>query len=255
MLGDAPLVIGRGDDCDIRISDCSVSRRHACIRLEPDGYCAVDLESTNGTLVNDTAVTQARLTDGDYLHVGNHIYRFLAGGNVEAEYHEEIYHLIISDALTGIANKRCLLEFLERELARSSRHRRPLSVVMMDIDEFKSVNDRLGHLGGDFTLREMALRLRKVIRRDELFARYGGEEFAIVLPETDATGAVKMAERIRQEVENQVFKFEGETYHITISLGVAVTTGDHAMTGYDLIGKADDKLYQAKREGRNRVAV
>ena len=95
-------MIGRGDDCDIRIGDCSVSRRHACIRYEADGYVAVDLDSTNGTFVNDVAVSQGRLQDGDYLRVGNRIYRFLAGGNVEAEYHEEIYRLIISDALTEI---------------------------------------------------------------------------------------------------------------------------------------------------------
>jgi two-component system, cell cycle response regulator len=254
-LNQAPLLIGRGDDCDVRIPDNSVSRRHACIRPDPEGYYAFDLDSTNGTFVNDVAVEQTKLKDGDTLRVGNRIYRFLGGGNVEAEYHEEIYRLIISDALTGIPNKRCLLEFLERELARSARHRRQLSFVMFDIDEFKNINDRLGHLGGDHTLRELAACIRRTIRRDELFARYGGEEFAVVLPETGSEGAATMAERIRKVVENHQFTFESITYRVTISLGVAVTTGDKTITPYDLIGLADDKLYQAKREGRNRVAV
>ena len=254
-LTQAQVLIGRGDDCDLRIGDNSVSRRHACIRPDDGGYCAIDLESTNGTFVNDAAVEHVKLKDGDTLRVGNHIYRFLEGGNVEAQYHEEIYNLIISDALTGIANKRCLLEFLERELVRSARHHRPLAFVMFDLDEFKTVNDRLGHLGGDHTLRELASFLRGHIRRDELFARYGGEEFGVVLPETDRAGAIGMAERLRKQVEERTFQFENVTYQITISLGVAVTSGDKPMTPYDLIGLADDKLYQAKREGRNRVAV
>jgi diguanylate cyclase (GGDEF)-like protein len=254
-LNGTPLVIGRGDDCDIHISDCSVSRRHASIRQEGDGYYAIDLGSTNGTFVNDIPVAQSKLADGAYLRVGNRIYRFLDGGNIEAEYHEEIHRLIISDALTEIPNKRCLLEFLERELARSARHHRPLTFVMIDIDEFKAINDRLGHLGGDHTLRELASCVRGIIRRDELFARYGGEEFAVVLPETDRDGAQVMAERIRAQVEQNAFQFEGQDYPVTISLGVAVTTGDQAMTVNDLIAMADDKLYTAKREGRNRVAL
>src|SRR5207247_3830386 len=138
-----------------------------------DGYYAVDLQSTNGTFVNDVPASICKLKDGDYLRVGNCIYRFLAGGNVEAEYHEEIYRLTIIDALTGIHNKRYLLEFLDRELARSARHHRPLSLVMLDIDRFKAVNDELGHLAGDFTLRELLSLAKEAIRKEELCVRYG----------------------------------------------------------------------------------
>jgi GGDEF domain-containing protein len=187
-LGDAPMVLGRGNDCDIRINDHSVSRRHARIQPGADGYYAVDLQSTNGTFVNDIPASICKLRDGDYLRVGNCIYRFLAGGNVEAEYHEEIYRLTIIDALTETYNKRYLLEFLDRELSRSARYSRPLSLIMFDLDRFKSINDDLGHLGGDFTLREMAACVRTCVRKEELFARYGGEEFIIVLPETNMEG-------------------------------------------------------------------
>ncbi len=113
-------MLGRGNDCDIRINDHSVSRRHARIQPGADGYYAVDLQSTNGTFVNDVPASICKLKDGDYLRVGNCIYRFLAGGNVEAEYHEEIYRLTIIDALTETHNKRYLLEFLDRELSRSA---------------------------------------------------------------------------------------------------------------------------------------
>src|SRR5207249_2912359 len=222
-LTDQPLVLGRGTDCEIRINDHSVSRRHARIQPGADGYYAVDLQSTNGTYVNDVPASMYKLKDGDYLRVGNCIYRFLTGGNVEAEYHEEIYRLTIIDALTDIHNKRYLMEFLDRELARSGRYSRPLSLLMIDIDRFRVVNETLGHLGGDFTLRELAARIKGNIRKEELFARYGGEEFAVVLPETPREGANILGERLRSVVEGQAFHYEDKVYHVTASLGVATT--------------------------------
>ncbi len=252
-LADKPLVIGRGSDCELRIQDHSVSRRHARIQPGADGYYAVDLQSTNGTFLNDVPASMHRLKDGDYLRVGNCIYRFLAGGNVESEYHEEIYRLTIIDALTDIHNKRYLLEFLDRELSRSGRYARPLSLVMIDIDRFRAINEDLGHLGGDFTLRELSARIKGNVRKEELFARYGGEEFAVVLPETTGDGAVALSERLRTVVASQPFTYEDRSYSVTVSLGVATTTGDETMTPSALIRQADEKLYQAKHQGRNRV--
>src|SRR5262245_10417699 len=118
---DEPLVIGRASDCDIRINDHSVSRRHARIQPGADGFYAVDLQSTNGTYVNDVPTSMYKMKDGDYLRVGNCIYRFLMGGNVENEYHEEIYPLSIIDGLTEIHNKRNWTEFRDADLGRSSR--------------------------------------------------------------------------------------------------------------------------------------
>lgn len=253
-LSDTPLVIGRGSDCEIRINDHSVSRRHARIQPGADGYYAVDLQSTNGTYVNDSPASICKMKDGDYLRVGNCIYRFLTGGNVEAEYHEEIYRLTIIDALTDIHNKRYFLEFLDRELSRSSRYDRPLSLVMIDIDRFRVINEEMGHLGGDCTLREMAARIKGTIRKEELFARYGGEEFAVVLPETTSEGAVCVAERLRCAVAQEPFIYEARSYNVTISAGVATTRGERNITCHDLIREADQRLYQAKHEGRNRVA-
>jgi diguanylate cyclase (GGDEF)-like protein len=254
-LTDSPVVLGRGNDCDIRINDHSVSRRHARIQPGADGYYAVDLQSTNGTYVNDIPASICKLKDGDYLRVGNCIYRYLAGGSVEAEYHEEIYRLTIIDALTDIHNKRYLLEFLDREIARSARYSRPLALILLDLDRFKAVNDDLGHLGGDFTLREVAACVKSSIRKEELFARYGGEEFVIVLPETTLEGASSVAERLRSLVAKHIFHYEGKSYAVTISLGVSTTSGDPTMTPHELIRLADEKLYQAKNEGRNRVCV
>ena len=128
-------------------------------------------------------------------------------------------------------------------------------MLLFDIDHFKAVNDQMGHLGGDFTLRELALRVKGGIRKEELFARYGGEEFAVVLPETTREGAIHIAERIRGLVEAQPFAYEERNYSLTISIGVATTTGEEALTPAELLRQADDRLYQAKRDGRNRVAA
>lgn len=256
ILGAKPVIIGRGEDCDIRILDNSVSRRHARIEHLPDGFHVLDMQSTNGTFVNDQPSTvddPLLLKDGDYLRVGNCIYRYLAGGNVEAEYHEEIYRLTIIDALTQIYNQRYLLDFLEREVLRTSRHGRPLSIVMFDIDRFKLINDEMGHLVGDYTLRELSSCVRKMVRREDLFARYGGEEFSLVLVETNITQALEAAERVRQEVEKHVFRVEQQSFQLTISLGVVECPSDGTATPNELIRRADENLYEAKRTGRNKV--
>jgi diguanylate cyclase (GGDEF)-like protein len=253
-LGGRSVTLGRGDGCDVRINDQSVSRTHARVEGAENGYEVVDLQSTNGTFVNDAPITTRRLKDGDYVRVGNCIYRFLAGGNVEADYHEEIYRLTIMDALTDTHNKRGLFQFLDHELARSERHQRPLAIVMMDIDHFKALNDRLGHLAGDATLRELAACVRGHVRKVDLFARYGGEEFVLVLPETTREGALACAEQIRLRVESHSFQFENEAYQVTISLGVAATMGDASLTPAGFIAEADANLYRAKHAGRNQVA-
>src|SRR5205807_7991315 len=109
--------------------------------------------------------------------------------------------------------------------------------------------DLLGHLGGDFTLRELAAFVKDGIRREELFARYGGEEFIVVLPETDYERALLVGERIRQLVESHLFQYDGESYQVTVSLGISVTQGTEPLTPQELIRRADVKMYQAKREG------
>jgi two-component system cell cycle response regulator len=255
-LGPEPVVIGRNDDCAVHNPDASVSRCHARITRGDDGHYSVsDLGSTNGTFVNNASRRYSLLRDGDYLRVGNCIYRFLAGGNVEAEYHEEVYRLTIIDGLTQIHNRRYLGDFLEREVLRTVRHERSLAVLLLDIDHFKAVNDEMGHLAGDVALRELCARVRSVIRPDELLARYGGEEFAVVLPEADVTSAREMAERIRLLVEKRPFVFNDRSYRLTISVGVAVLSGGESLTIEALLNRADTNLYRAKQAGRNRVVI
>ena len=180
------------------------------------------------------------------------IFKYLAGQNVETAYHEEIYRMTISDGLTTVANVRYLNEFLEREFARSRRYGRHLGLILLDIDEFKRVNDDLGHLTGDYVLRELAQVISRRVRREELLARYGGEEFILVLPETTKDGAAKYADALRKIIERHDFVFEGNHIHITVSIGVGGFDPNMGRP-MDLIRVADERLYEAKRSGRNRV--
>lgn len=248
-------IIGRATEATIAIDADSVSRRHARVFFDVGAFIFEDLGSTNGSFVNDRRVERVVLRDGDIIRIGAAILKFLSGSNVEAAYHEEIYRLTILDALTGVHNKRFFLEFLEREVSRSQRHSTTLALVLFDIDDFKRVNDAHGHLGGDAVLQEISRRLRPRIRREDLLARYGGEEFACVLPDTTRSGAAIFAEALRIIIERDPIDYQGAPIRVTISLGVAVHTMDEPSTATELIRRADEKLYQAKHDGRNRVVV
>jgi two-component system, cell cycle response regulator len=251
MRGADEIVIGRGADCGIQVDRDSVSRKHAKVTRAGEMWQVVDLGSTNGSYVNDAQITQCSLRDGDLLKIGNAIFKFLVGGNIESSYHEEIYRMTIIDGLTQAFNKRYFIENLEKEIPRCTRHQRPLSLLMFDIDHFKKINDEHGHLTGDYVLREMARRIRTRVRKEEVFARYGGEEFALTLPETSRDGAMKVAEDIRRLVDADSFDFEGDQIPVTISVGVATTANEIAPDPF--IKLADDNLYKAKKSGRNRV--
>jgi len=248
-LDQATISLGRSSKADIQIDQESVSRNHAKIVNTGKSIILRDLGSTNGTYVNDDLIDEYVLRDGDLIKIGRTIFKFLTGGNIENAYHEEIYRLTTIDGLTQIFNKRYFLEMLERELSRAKRYRRELSLLMFDIDHFKSINDSYGHLAGDYVLKQMSTAVKGKIRREDVFARYGGEEFAIILPEIDGPGALVMAEKIRRLIEKTGFKFEETKIPVTVSVGVTTSTEpDDSPT---LIKRADDRLYDAKNAGRN----
>ena len=255
-LGAAEVVVGRGSDSDIQIDRDSVSRKHARFFLVDGKWHVEDLGSTNGSYINDLPVQRSPLRDSDFVKIGSAIFKFLSGSGVETAYHEEIYKMTIIDGLTGAHNKRYFLEFLEREIARCARYGRPLSLLLLDIDHFKKINDTHGHLTGDHVLKEMSGRLLSRVRKEELFARYGGEEFALVLPETGHQGAMKYAEQIRSIVERDMFEYEGDSLRITVSIGVSTLEGtpeDASLEPSAFIRSSDENLFKAKKAGRNRV--
>ncbi|QRK05844.1 GGDEF domain-containing protein [Archangium violaceum] len=254
-LSKEEILIGRSSKAEIQVDQESISRNHACITNTRRGVFIKDLESTNGTFVNDEPVQgEKELRNGDLVKIGRTIFKFIAGGNIEAAYHDEIYRLTTMDGLTQIYNRRYFEEALEREVSRSRRYERSLALVMFDVDHFKLVNDRYGHLAGDYVLKQLASTLRTKIRREDVFARYGGEEFGMLLPEIDLAGAVKLSDKVRKLVETQHFEFDKNVIPVSISLGVAVLAADHRDSA-DLKRAADGKLYEAKAAGRNRVCA
>lgn len=161
----------------------------------------------------------------------------------------------LTDSLTGLQNRRFLETRLEEEMARSERHSVPLSCVMLDLDHFKKINDSHGHSVGDNVLRDVAVILRRHIRKSDLAIRYGGEEFVVVLFSTDADAAQIVAERVRADVERHSIKAGDETLKLTVSVGIASFPEQGIKTVDDLMHRADEALYQAKGRGRNMVCV
>jgi diguanylate cyclase (GGDEF)-like protein len=255
-IAEPELVIGRDEDADLMVPVDGVSRVHCQLSVRDGMVWLRDLGSTNGTWVNGGELQEGQefvLRSGDRIELVGVVFKFLDGGDVEAQYHEEIYQLSITDGLTRVFNRRYLMDFLTREISRCRRHERALSLVLVDVDHFKSINDRHGHAAGDQVLREVATLLGKDVRREECLARFGGDEFALVMPETGAAGALVVADRIRSRVERHAFSWSGQGIEVTISLGVAELgkAGDGAEA---LVAEADAQLYAAKAAGRNAAA-
>ncbi|WP_036135511.1 GGDEF domain-containing protein [Luteimonas mephitis] len=253
-VDDGRVLVGRSQDADLCIAHKSVSREHCHIWRDGDDYRIRDLGATNATRVNDVPVAEATLADGDHVTVGESILKFISHTSVEANYHEEIYQLATRDPLTDLCNRRHFIEQMEREIARALRHQRPLTICIIDVDLFKPVNDRYGHISGDEVLRQIADLVHHHARNDDIAARIGGEEFAVLLPECDAGAAYSFAERLRSAVAAATFSPGGEPQRITVSIGIADLSPvrDNRVR---LMTAADAALYRAKKEGRNRVCL
>jgi diguanylate cyclase (GGDEF)-like protein len=169
---------------------------------------------------------------------------------------EKLNHLARTDYLTGVLNRRAFFELAVPEFERSRRYQHPLAFILIDVDNFKKVNDTYGHLVGDLVLENMARVCQEGLREVDTLARYGGEEFVVMLPETAQAGVIQAAERLRQRVEGLSFPSRLGPVRVTISLGGAVYNPACASVTIDrLLGEADMALYQAKRAGKNQVCV
>jgi two-component system cell cycle response regulator len=253
-IKDAETVIGRAADASVRLKDDGVSRKHARLIHKEGEVTVEDLKSANGTLLNGQRVEgTATLQDGDKIQVGSTtILKFTYADRLEEAFQQKMYEAALYDGLTKAYTKRYFLDRLPTEIAYARRHATPLSLLMIDVDHFKLVNDTHGHLGGDYVLVVLAQSIAGALRTEDIFARYGGEEFAVLCRGVLLENAALLAERLRDRIEGAAFEYQQKPIPVTISIGVA-SYREQPDAGTQLIADADAALYQAKGAGRNRV--
>lgn len=259
------VILGRALEADVRVNDTQVSRQHAKVSaiqgetVSSTEYVLTDLDSRNGTFLNGVRVRRETLNNGDKITIGETILRFDLLDEIDREYQRQIHRLISHDDLTGLLSSRSFFSELRREAGRATAENRPFCVIMMDGDNFKSVNDNHGHLTGSKTIEEIGFSVMTNLRSGDAAARFGGDEFAAFLLDADLPQGLIAAERIRSSIENYEFSVlrqghSEETHHITVSIGVSSFPEDSS-DPIELVEMADSALYRAKREGRNRVAA
>jgi len=249
----ARTVLGRADDCEIRIHDAGVSRRHAVVVQESETeYFIQDLGSSNGITVRGRRVQVSRLADGDRIGVGPVFFRFALADETEEQALKLRYESSILDGLTGAMNRKHFDERLLAELSHAERTVGDVSLVLFDIDHFKRVNDTFGHPAGDEVLKKLAAMLARMLRLQDVLARYGGEEFAIIARGIGPQSAFALGERIRNQVASTPFQCASAPFvPVTLSVGVASYSECAEADAAKLIALADSRLYAAKAAGRN----
>lgn len=256
-LGKDLTVLGRGEEADIRFPDEGMSRRHAAVVRCGDKVLLKDLDSANGTYCNGARVwVPVFLEDGDKISLGGGtILKFTYQDELEERFNRSLYESATRDALTGLYNRRYFDERFAAELNFAARHGAPLALMIVDIDDFKAINDERGHGAGDEVLREIGRRFSATVRTEDVVARLGGDEFAVLCRETGKAGAVQLADRLRRAIADEPIGTGAPAVHITASIGIAVTLQDEFTDGEGLTKGADAALYEAKRQGRNRSVV
>lgn len=255
---DKPNTLGREEtECTIALADARLSRVHARIVAVNGEWMLTDQGSTNGTFVNDVRIEKhSQLADGDRILLGGSLrLRFVLVTEEESQALMRVYDAAVRDGLTGVLNRKALDQRLLGEIAFAVRHDAPLSIVMLDVDHFKRVNDTHGHPAGDAVLREIAARLTRALRIEDVLGRYGGEELLIVARGLALEQGAQLAERMRQLIDSSPVVFEGTSIPVSASFGVASLACCATRDASALLAVADARLYAAKHAGRNRVVA
>lgn len=279
--------MGRGSNCDIRINDKSVSREHCRIQWQEKSIVVNDTESTNGIYVNNKKISKAAVKDGDSITIGQTIISVrivprddetltpsdtlvmeqklkmilkeikdpgIAGklreiGKMFERKKRKLSELAYMDGLTGLYNRRFFDKELDKEITRAKRYSTNVSLIMLDLDFFKNLNDTYGHQKGDKVLMDVAEIIRKNSRAMDIPCRYGGEEIAVILPQTEIARSISVAEKLCKLIQTGT---ASKGIEVTVSIGAAEFSSLND-SSENLIKAADEQLYKAKKNGRNRV--
>ncbi|MCY4524129.1 MAG: GGDEF domain-containing protein [Halobacteriovoraceae bacterium] len=248
------VTIGRLADNSIPLEFRGISRYHCRLMQDKENYILRDNGSKNGTFLNNKKLEgPAVLAKGDIIKLGNIALKFLPKGDPERLTYDKLQLEANTDQHTGCFNKTYFNNSISLEVKKSRITGNPLTLIVLDLDHFKKLNDTHGHDAGDYVLKEMAALVRKEGVRDlDVFARYGGEEFVILLPKTNIKQGFNIAERVRKLIEEYNFSYENKKLEVTASIGVA-DYRQGVNTGTDLFKRADEAVYKSKKQGRNQV--
>lgn len=251
--------IGRDENCEIRLSDAGIAGKHSKIVGDPGPtsgphFKLIDLGGASGTFLNDRKIKEAVLTDGDRIRVGHTVLKYAIREVVEIEYQNKIFRMAATDALTRLHSREYFMQQYNDLFHRSERYQRPFSLVMIDIDNFKAINETFGRLAGDLVLEKIGRIILDCIRYEDFAARFGDEEFAVLLPETGSANSVNPAERLRRSIESFAFTAGDNEFSVTVSAGVAAFP-EHGASMNELLEHAGSALSQAKKSGKNRVCI
>lgn len=257
----AEFAVGREEACDLVLHDVNCSRRHASFTFlnldkagEPPRIKLTDLDSRNGCYVNGELVHSKELKSGDKILLGHTLLGFYLWDDVTLRAEDSLLRNASTDQLTGLYNRGFFQSTLTREFHRAIRYQRPLSLLFVDLDNFKSINDGHGHQVGDKVLTEVAAFIQATSRGNDFACRYGGDEIVLILPETDLESGNAFASRLREKLKRLEVRLSHTTIHLTASFGLGVL--DPSMKQpEDLLKLADDAIYKAKREGRDRICT
>jgi diguanylate cyclase (GGDEF)-like protein len=248
------IVVGRSIKTDLSTTDPLMSRKHFTIYKEEDNHFYIeDLNSLNGTFLNQNEIHGKHiLKSSDIITSGRTVFKFEKRTELESMFHKYLYTAATTDRMTNLFNKYFFIDKLKKQITYSKRYNTKFSLLMIDIDDFKKVNDTYGHTVGDEALKFVAFKVVSSIRENDMAARYGGEEFITLLLESGPEDAYAVAERMRNAVEEEVFEIDDIKFNLSISIGVASYPKD-ATKWLELIKTADERLYTAKNIGKNIV--
>ena len=250
----ATFVAGRTRECDLCFDCENISRKHACFEL--DNLCNTtlrDLGSTNGTIVNGKKITTALLNDGDRICMGDIILRYSYQDALEFDLQRDLYNKATRDALTGAFNKRYFKENFHKEFSFHKRQNLPLSLIILDLDDFKKLNDTYGHVNGDIVLKSLAKEIISCMRREDIFARFGGEEFVALFRCTPHSTAITIANKLVELVNTMKFTTSTLEFNTTATVGLATLAEGNFNTPEEMLMAADRNLYVGKHSGKNMV--
>lgn len=254
------VLIGRDPKCHLVLKDDGISRHHVEVTCTNSDYIIIrDLGSTNGTFVDGKRIMETTLRDGEKVLLGRRtVLKFVMQDELEQSYQLQMYESSTRDGLTGAFNRKYFVQKIVADLSFARRHHIPFTLLLLDLDYFKKINDTYGHRTGDQVLVTTTEIVAATIRTEDLLARYGGEEFAVIAQGTNAEGGTTLAERIREriaETEIPLADESGKFIKVTTSIGVTTVLPGVAAQPEAVVSAADKNLYRAKEAGRNRVVA